>query len=84
MNEQIVTILQRYSRGNAFIEQERIARLASMAVKESQAIFNELVEGWESVVKSERGLDRLDRWRLETTLVVRIAFLRLAEEKGLV
>ncbi|MBE2201775.1 MAG: hypothetical protein IAE79_24405 [Anaerolinea sp.] len=55
-----------------------------MAVKESQAIFNELVEGWESVVKSERGLDRLDRWRLETTLVVRIAFLRLAEEKGLV
>ena len=83
MNMHITETLRGYARASAFIEQERRARLASMTIEESRAIFNELVEGWDAVAKNEQGLERLDDWRLETTMAVRIAFTHLAKENRL-
>ena len=83
MNSQIAEMMRGYARANAFTEQERIARLAAMTPQESKAMFDELVAGWEAVAKNEQGLERLDSWRWETMIAVRTAFLKLAQENGL-
>jgi hypothetical protein len=73
-----------YARANSVIEDERMERLPQMTPEQARAIFDQLVEGWESASGSSRtGLERLDLWRAETLVAVRRAFERLAKAEGL-
>ncbi len=83
MQQELVEMLKGYARANAWLEIERMERLASMTADEARAIFQELNAGWESLAESEEGLDRLDPWRVETLVAVRHAFRQLAKAKGL-
>ena len=66
----------------AFLENERVARLARLTPEQARAEFSELTEGWEALPDKE-GLERLDLWRAETLVAVRRAFEQMARAKGL-
>ena len=82
MQQAVVEMIQGYARANAWLENERMERLARMTPDEARVIFQELNAGWESLAESEKGLERLDLWRVETLVAVRHAFGQLAKAKG--
>jgi hypothetical protein len=84
MKEQLLSALHGYQRANEYMESERMAKLAQMTPEQARTIFNDLIEGWEHVATKEKGVERLDQWRVETHIFVRRAFKRLAEAKGLI
>ena len=73
--------LSGYTRAAAVMEQERMACLARMTPEEARAIYDDLCRSW-AVWGQERGLERLERFRLETLLAVREAMARLSRRKG--
>jgi HD superfamily phosphodiesterase len=73
-----------YAAADAFIEAERIERLARMTQEEADAIARDLEASWEASARSQEGLERLEAWRMETKLRVRRAFLLLARARGLI
>jgi hypothetical protein len=83
VKEQLLSTLRGYQRANEYMESERMARLAQMMPEESRNIFNDLVEGWEQIVSREKDLECFEQWHIEAHVVVRLAFKRMAELKGL-
>ena len=75
--------IEGYTQANAFLEAERIERLAHLTPEEARAEFDELTEGWEALPYKGEGLERLEMWRLETLIAVRSAFEKMARMKGL-
>ena len=75
--------LEGYARANAFLEVERMLRLARLTPEEARAEFDELTEGWEALPDKGEGLERLDLWRAETLVAVRRAFEQMARAMGL-
>ena len=69
--------LSGYARAAAFVEQERMERLARMTPEEARAIYDDLCRSWVTWGR-DRDLERLEQWRLETLLVVREAMARVA------
>lgn len=69
--------LSGYARAAAFVEQERMERLARMTQEEARAIYDDLCRSWATWGR-DRDLERLEQWRLETLLVVREAMARVA------
>ena len=83
MNSQIAEMVRGYARAAAFMERERVARLAALTPEEARAIFDELTAAWDAIAENETGLEKLAEWRLETTLAVRAAFRKMAEAQNL-
>ena len=81
--KRVAEALEGYARASAFIESERIERLARLRPEEARAEFDELTEGWEALPDKGDGLERLELWRVETLIAVRRAFEKMAREKGL-
>jgi hypothetical protein len=81
MNQEVVAYFQGLARADAFIETERMQRLARLTPEEARAQFTELVESWEDQAAQEVGLERLTEWRLETKLAVRQSFMRLFQAR---
>ena len=73
--------LSGYARAAAFVEQERMERLARMTPQEARAIYDDLCRSWATWGR-DRDLDRLEQWRLETLLAVREAMACLARVTG--
>jgi hypothetical protein len=70
-----------YAQAAAFVEQERIKRLAQMTPEEARAIYDDLCRSWVTWAR-DRDLERLEQWRMETLLAVREAMARLARVTG--
>ena len=83
MDKQVAEMIEGYARANAFLEDERMERLARLTLEEARAAFDELTEGWEGLPDKGEGLERLDLWRAETLVAVRRAFEQMARAKGL-
>ena len=83
LDSRIAQMVEGYARADAFIEQERMDRLARLTPEEARAEFDALVESWEARPVKGEGLERLEMWRVETLIAVRQAFERLARAKGL-
>lgn len=81
--KRIAEALEGYARASAFIESERIERLARLTPEEARAEFDDLIEGWEALPDKGQDLHRLEAWRLETLLAVRRAFEQIARSRGL-
>jgi len=81
--KRIAEAIQGYALADAFLEQERIERLARLTPEEARAEYDALVEGWEALHDKGEGLERLELWRAETLAAVRQAFERLARTKSL-
>ncbi len=80
MDNDIRAVLEGYKRADAYMERERMQRLATMTTEESKAIFSVLMEKWTNIsdVESEEFRD----WRIKHKIEVRKTFLRLAKAKG--
>jgi hypothetical protein len=83
VNEETAATLEGYARAAEFIEQERMERLRNMSAEESRLIFDQLMADWSGPTEGDE-LGRLQEWRLETTVMVRQVFIKLAQSKGLV
>ena len=59
MNTQIAEIVRGYARSDAFMERERVARLAALTPEEARAIFDELTAAWDAIAANETGLEKL-------------------------
>ncbi len=73
--------LSGYAQAAAFVERERMERLARMTPEEARAIYDDLCRSW-AFWGRDRDLERLERWRLETLLAVREAMACLARAMG--
>jgi hypothetical protein len=83
MDERVAETIAGYARAAEFLEKERRERLASLTPEESRAIFDELVASGDSMPIGDEEAERLLRWRLETKIAARQAFIQLARAKGL-
>ena len=70
-----------YAQAAAFVEQERMERLARMTPEEARAIYDDLCHSWAAWGR-DRDLERLEQWRLDTLLVVREAMACLSRVTG--
>ena len=73
--------LSGYAQAAAFVERERMERLARMTPEEAHAIYDDLCHSWPAWGRA-RDLERLEQWRLETLLAVREAMARLSRAMG--
>ncbi|HEC33417.1 MAG TPA: hypothetical protein ENI37_01725 [Chloroflexi bacterium] len=73
--------LSGYARAAAVVERERMERLARMTPEEARTIYDDLCRSWATWGEA-RDLEWLERWRLETLLVVRAAMARLSRREG--
>jgi hypothetical protein len=81
--KRLAEAIEGYARANAFLEEERIKRLARLTPEEARAEFDDLTESWEASPDTGEGLERLEAWRIETLIAVRRAFEMMAKSKGL-
>lgn len=66
-----------YAEAAAFIEQERIERLARMTPEEARAIYDDLCHS----LPEARAENNLEAWRVTTLLSVRDAMLRVSRKR---
>jgi len=83
LDKRAAEMIEGYARANAFLEVERMQRLARLTPEQARAEFDELTEGWDNLPDKGIGLERLELWRAETLIAVRHAFEKLARAKGL-
>ncbi len=76
-------MIEGYARADAFMEQERMERLARLTPEQARAEFSDLTEGWEALPDKGKGLEQLEMWRVETLIAVQRAFEQMARRKGL-
>jgi hypothetical protein len=81
-DKRIAEFVEGYRRADAYLEQERIARLARLTPEAARAEFDDLTEGWERLQNKGEHLQRLDPWRVETLVALRRAFEALARARG--
>ena len=74
----VVNLLQGYTRGEAFIEAERMANLRRLTPEAALAIFVELWKVWEQS-RGGGDMQALDRLKIEHLVRRRRALDRLAE-----
>ncbi|MDY7075311.1 MAG: hypothetical protein SXV54_00165 [Chloroflexota bacterium] len=72
--------LSGHAQAAAFVEQERMERLARMTSAEACTIYDDLCRSWATWGQAH-DLERLEQWRLETLLAVRAAMGRLSRRK---
>ncbi len=80
MDKDILAVLEGYKRADAYMERERMERLAHMTTEESKAIFSALMAKWTNISDGES--EQFRAWRLKHKIEVRKTFIRLAEAKG--
>ena len=83
LDKRIAEMVEGYARADAFMEQERMERLARLTPEQARAEFDALIEGWEALPDKGEGLERLEMWRVETLIAVQYAFEQMARAKGL-
>ena len=76
-------MVEGYARANAFLEAERIDRLARLTPEQARAEYDDLIESWDNRSDEAEGLERLDLWCAETLISVRRAFETMARARGL-
>jgi len=84
MDQRVAEMQRGYARANEFLERERMKRLANLSTEESYAIFVDLVEHGNMMLKKDPLPEHMLVWRLETKVAVRQTFRRLAEKQGLI
>ena len=80
MDKELLAVLEGYKRADAYIERERMERLAHMTAEESKAIFSSLMDKRTRISGIES--EEFRAWRLKHKIEVRKTFLRLAKAKG--
>jgi hypothetical protein len=76
-------MIKGFARADAFMEQERMERLARLTPEQARAEFDSLSESWEALPDKGDGLERLEMWRVETLIAVQRAFEQMARARGL-
>ena len=81
MDKEVIAFLEGYKKADAYIKEERRARLAQMTTEESRALFSALMSKYPRISPGS-GSEKLQAWRLQSKLEVRRIFFLLAESKG--
>lgn len=80
--KKIAETFQGYAIANEFLEEERIERLSDLSIEDSRVIFSELVKQGLKTRDNHDQSEQILAWRLDTLIVVRQAFKKLAQVKG--
>lgn len=81
--QQIAKMIRAYGLAAPALEAERLRGLVRLTPQEARAIYESLYEAWEHGGRRGGGdWATLDRWRLETKLAAREAFVRLAASRS--